>query len=144
MGFAFPAAIAAQLVKPNQKVVAMCGDGGFLMNIQELETAVRLQLPIIIIVWCDSDFGLISLKQIEEFGKSAFTKFNNPDFVKLGQSFGAIGYNVESTEEFSKILQKAKKSTSIPVIISIKVDYSRNRLLLNDSFTALQVRHFAG
>jgi acetolactate synthase-1/2/3 large subunit len=144
MGFALPAAIAAQLVKPNQKIVAMCGDGAFLMNVQELETAVRLQLPIIIIIWCDSDFGLISLKQIEEFGRSAFTKFNNPDFVKLAESFGAIGYNVESTEEFSKVLAKAKRSTNVPVIISTKVDYSRNRLLLNDNFTALHVGHFAG
>ena len=75
-----------QLVKPTQKVVAMCGDGGFLMNVQELETAVRLQLPIIIIIWCDSDFRLISLKQIDEFGKKAFTEFNNPDFVKLASS----------------------------------------------------------
>ena len=144
MGFALPAAIAAQLVKPNQKIVAMCGDGAFLMNVQEIETAVRLQLPIIIIIWCDSDFGLISLKQIEEFGRSAFTKFNNPDFVKLAESFGATGYNVESTEEFSKILEKAKHSTNIPVIISTRVDYSRNRLLLNDNFTALHVGHFAG
>lgn len=144
MGFALPAAIAAQLVKPNQKIVAMCGDGAFLMNVQEVETAVRLQLPIIIIIWCDSDFGLISLKQIEEFGRSAFTKFNNPDFVKLAESFGAIGYNVESTEEFSQVLEKAKRSTNVPVIISTKVDYSRNRLLLNDNFTALHVGHFAG
>jgi len=144
MGFALPAAIAAQLVKPNQKIVAMCGDGAFLMNVQEIETAVRLQLPIIIIIWCDSDFGLISLKQMEEFGRSAFTKFNNPDFVKLAESFGATGYNVESTEEFSKVLEKAKHSTNVPVIISTKVDYSRNRLLLNDNFTALHVGHFAG
>jgi acetolactate synthase I/II/III large subunit len=144
MGFALPAAIAAQLVKPNQKIVAMCGDGGFLMNVQEVETAVRLQLPIIIIIWCDSDFGLISLKQIEEFGRSAFTKFSNPDFVKLAESFGAIGYNVESTEGFSQVLEKAKRSTNVPVIISTKVDYSRNRLLLNDNFTALHVGHFAG
>jgi acetolactate synthase-1/2/3 large subunit len=144
MGFSLPAAIAAQLVKPSKKVVAMCGDGTFLMNVQELETAVRLQLPIIIIIWCDSDFGLISLKQIEEFGRSAFTKFNNPDFVKLAESFGAIGYNIESTEEFSKVLEKSKHSTKVPVIISTKVDYSRNRLLLNDNFTALHVGHFAG
>ena len=144
MGFAVPAAIAAQLVKPNQKIVAMCGDGAFLMNVQEVETAVRLQLPIIIIIWCDSDFGLISLKQIEEFGRSAFTKFNNPDFVKLAESFGAIGYNVESTQEFSTVLEKAKRSTNVPVIISTKVDYSRNRLLLNDNFTALHIGHFAG
>lgn len=144
MGFALPAAIAAQLAKQDRKVVAMCGDGGFLMNVQELETAVRLKLPIIVIVWCDSDYGLISLKQKEEFGKSAFTKFNNPDFAKLAESFGAIGYNVESTKEFSKVLCKAKESTNIPVIISINVDYTRNTLLLNDNFTALQIGHFAG
>ena len=134
MGFALPAAIAAQLVDPCHKIVAMCGDGGFLMNVQEIETAVRLHLPIIVIVWCDYDYGMISLKQIHEFGRSAFTKFNNPNFVKLAESFGAIGYNVRSTEEFSKVLEKAKVSKSSPVIISIDVDYSRNRLLLDDSF----------
>ena len=144
MGFALPAAIATQLAKQDRKVVAMCGDGGFLMNVQELETAVRLRLPIIVIVWCDSDYGLISLKQKEEFGRSAFTKFNNPDFAKLAESFGAIGFNVQSTKEFSKVLCKAKESTYIPVIISIDVDYSRNILLLNDNFTALQIGHFAG
>ncbi|MGB5090970.1 MAG: acetolactate synthase large subunit [Nitrososphaeraceae archaeon] len=134
MGFALPAAIAAQLVDPSHKIVAMCGDGGFLMNVQEIETAVRLRLPIIVIVWCDYDYGMISLKQIYEFGRSAFTKFNNPNFVNLAESFGATGYNVRSTEEFSKVLEKAKVSKSSPVIISIDVDYSRNRLLLDDSF----------
>lgn len=134
MGFSLPAAIAAQLVDTSHKIVVMCGDGGFLMNVQEIETAVRLRLPIIVIVWCDYDYGMISLKQIYEFGRSAFTKFNNPNFVKLAESFGAIGYNVRSTEEFSKVLEKAKLSKSSPVIISIDVDYSRNRLLLDDSF----------
>jgi acetolactate synthase I/II/III large subunit len=134
MGFALPGAIAAKLAKPSQKVVAMCGDGGFLMNVQEMETAVRLKLPIIIIVWCDCDFGMISLKQIDEFGKSAFTRFNNPDFVTLAKSFGAIGYDVKSTKDFCSILEKAKQSTDVPVIISINVDYSRNRILLDDNF----------
>jgi acetolactate synthase-1/2/3 large subunit len=134
MGFAIPGAIAAQLVRPNQKVVVMCGDGGFLMNVQELETAVRLQLPIIVIIWCDSDYGMISLKQIHDFGRSAFTRFNNPDFVTLAQSFGAIGYHVKSTEEFPKILEKAKESKSVPVIIAIDVDSSKNQILLNDNF----------
>jgi acetolactate synthase-1/2/3 large subunit len=133
MGFALPGIIVAQLVKPKQKVVAMCGDGGFLMNVQELETAVRLKLPIIVIIWCDQDFGMISLKQSMEFGRSAFTEFNNPDFVKLAESFGAIGYRVRSTREFFKILEEAKKSTSVPVIISIDVDYSRNRILLENN-----------
>jgi acetolactate synthase-1/2/3 large subunit len=134
MGFALPGAIAAQLARPNQKVVAMCGDGAFLMNVQEIETAVRLKLPIIIIVWCDCDFGMISLKQIDEFGKSAFTRFNNPNFVTLAQSFGAIGYDIKSTKDFRNILEKAKESTDVPVIISINVDYSRNRILLDDNF----------
>jgi acetolactate synthase-1/2/3 large subunit len=134
MGFALPGAIAAQLVRPYQKVVVMCGDGGFLMNVQELETAVRLKLPIIVIIWCDSDYGMIFLKQIHEFGRSAFTRFNNPDFVRLAQSFGAIGYHVKSTEEFPKILEKAKESTSLPIIIAIDVDYSKNQILLNDNF----------
>jgi acetolactate synthase-1/2/3 large subunit len=134
MGFALPGAIAAQLARPKQKVVAMCGDAGFLMNVQEIETAVRLKLPIIIVVWCDSDLGMISLKQIDEFGKSAFTKFSNPDFVKLAESFGAIGYNVKSTEKFPIVLKKAKESTHMPVIVSVDVDYSRNRILLDDNF----------
>jgi acetolactate synthase-1/2/3 large subunit len=108
MGFALPGAIAAQLVKPEQKIVAMCGDGGFLMNVQEIETAVRLKLPIIVVIWCDNDFGMISLKQSMEFGRTAFTEFNNPDFVKLAESFGALGYKVKSTKEFPKIFEKAK------------------------------------
>jgi len=134
MGFALPAAMTAQLVNPNQKIVAMCGDGGFLMNIQELETAVRLCLPLIVIIWCDYDYGMISFKQIHEFGRSAFTKFNNPNFAKLAESFGAIGYNIKSTKEFSLVLKEGVKSKSIPVIISVDVDYSRNRVLLDDSF----------
>ena len=134
MGFALPGAIAAQLARQDQKVVAMCGDGGFLMNVQEIETAVRLKLPIIIIVWCDRDYGMISLKQIDEFGKSAFTRFNNPNFVTLAQSFGAMGYDVKSTKDFRNVLKKAKESIDIPVIISIDVDYSRNRILLDDNF----------
>ena len=110
----------------------MCGDGSFLMNVQELETAVRYKLPIIIIVWCDREYGLISLKQIDEFGKKAFTEFTNPDFEALAQSFGAVGYHVKTTEEFPKILEKAKQSKDLPVVISIDVDYSRNHLLLED------------
>lgn len=134
MGFSVPGAIASQLVYPNRKVVVMCGDGSFLMNVQEIETAVRLNLPIIIVVWCDGGYGLIRLKEMDEYGRDAFTRFNNPDFVKLAQSFGAIGYRVNSTEEFSKVLEEAKKSKDKPVIIAIDVDYSRNKFLLHDDF----------
>jgi acetolactate synthase I/II/III large subunit len=136
MGFALPGAIAAQLAFPHRKIVVMCGDGGFLMNAQELETAVRLRLPLIVIIWCDREYGVISLKQIEEFGKKAFTEFNNPDFVKLAKSFGAIGYAARSVEEFSYFFKKGKMSKYVPVIISVDVDYSRNRILLDDDFLA--------
>lgn len=136
MGFALPGSIGAQLAKPKQKVVAMCGDGGFLMNVQELETAVRLRLPIIFVVWCDSDLGVISLKQSLEFGKSISTRFANPDFVKLAESFGAIGYKINSTQEFLKTLEKAKESTDLPVIIAIDIDASRNKFLFqHDDYT---------
>ncbi len=133
MGFAFPGAIAAKLVYPDRNVVAMCGDAGFLMNVQELETAVRLKLPIITIIWCDQDLGMISMKQKNEFGKSVFTKFGNPDFVKLAESFGAVGYVVNNTKDFSKTLEDAKKIKDKPVLIAIDVDYSRNSVLLNDA-----------
>jgi len=133
MGFAFPGAIAAKMVYPDRNVVAMCGDAGFLMNVQELETAVRLKLSVITIVWCDRDLGMISMKQKNEFGKSVFTKFTNPDFIKLAESFGAVGYVAKSTEDFEKILEDAKKIKDAPIIIAIDVDYSRNNVLLNDS-----------
>ncbi|MBA2266939.1 MAG: acetolactate synthase large subunit [Nitrosopumilus sp.] len=129
MGFALPGSIGAQLACPTRKVVAMCGDGGFLMNVQELETAVRLQLPIIIVVWCDSDLGVISTKQRLEFGKSVFTHFSNPDFVKLAESFGAKGYKISSTSEFSCVLREAIKSSQTPVVIAIDIDAARNELL---------------
>ena len=134
MGFALPGAIAAKLVYPEKTIVAMTGDGGFLMNVQEIETAVRLKLPIIIVVWVDSDLNLISLKETHEFGKSVFTRFGNPDFVKLAESFGAIGYHVNSVIEFGEILKKSKIIPDKPIIIAVDVDYSRNAVLLDDDF----------
>ena len=134
MGFALPGAIAAQMVYPQRKIAALCGDAGFLMNVQELETAVRLKLPIIIVVWCDEDLGLISLKQEDEFGKSAYTHFKNPDFVGLAQSFGAIGHHVKSVKEFEEKLAEAKLEKIRPTIIAVDVDYSRNEILLDDRY----------
>jgi len=137
MGFSLPGAIAAQIVFPEKKIVAMCGDGAFLMNVQELETAVRLKLPVIIVVWVDKEYGLIALKQKMEFGRSGFTKFENPDFVMLAKSFGAIGYKVNSAPEFEIVLKKAIKSIDVPVVIAVDVDYSRNNVLLNDQYCNL-------
>ena len=132
MGFSIPGAIAAQMVHPDKTVIAMCGDGSFLMNVHEVETAVRLKLPIIIVVWCDAEYGLISLKQEDEFGKKVFTDFTNPDFVKLAESFNATGFFVDSTAKLSEVLQKAKVHKDRPTIIAVPVDYSRNETLLND------------
>jgi len=137
MGFSLPGAIAAQLVHPEKNIVSMCGDGAFLMNVQELETAVRLKLPIIIVVWVDEEYGLIALKQKMEFGKTGFTKFGNPDFVKLAESFGATGFKVNSTEEFERIFEKATHATDGPTVIAVNVDYSRNSVLLNDEYCDL-------
>ena len=134
MGFALPGAIAAKMVHPQRNIVAMCGDAGFLMNVQELETAVRLKTPIIIVVWCDSDLGLISLKQMDEFGKTGFTGFENPDFVGLAKSFGANGYQVKSVKEFEERLEESKKESEKPTIIAVDVDYTRNKILLDDNF----------
>ena len=138
MGFALPGAIAAKMVYPQQNIVAMCGDAGFLMNVQELETAVRLKTPIIIVVWCDSDLGLISLKQMDEFGKTGFTGFKNPDFVGLAKSFGANGYQVKSVKEFEEKLEMAKMELEKPTIIAVDVDYSRNEILLDDNFDMIE------
>jgi acetolactate synthase-1/2/3 large subunit len=134
MGFALPGAIGAQISYPEKKIVALCGDAGFLMNVQELETAVRLKLPIIIVVWCDEDLGLISLKQVDEFGKSGYTRFKNPDFVELAKSFGAIGHHVNSVAEFEEKLAEAKLEKIRPTIIAVDVDYTRNQVLLDDSY----------
>ena len=137
MGFSLPGAIAAQIVFPERKIVAMCGDGSFLMNVQELETAVRLKLPIIIIVWVDEEYGLIALKQKMEFGQTGFTKFGNPDFVMLAESFGATGFKINSASEFQTVLNKSIKSIDGPVVIAVDVDYSRNSVLLNDEYCNL-------
>ena len=135
MGFALPGAITAKMVYPNRNVVAMCGDAGFLMNVQELETAARMKVPIIIVVWCDKDLGLISLKQLDEFGKTGYTEFDNPDFMYLAKSFGAIGHHVKSVKEFEEKLEEAKSEKERVTIIAVDVDYSRNRILLDDSFS---------
>ena len=134
MGFSLPGVLAAKMVYPEKTIVAMTGDGGFLMNVQELETAVRLKLSVIIVVWVDNDLNLISTKQKHEFGTSVFTEFSNPNFVEIAQSFGAVGFHVKSTEEFSQTLENAKSILDKPVVVAVDVDYSRNEVLLDDSF----------
>ena len=128
MGFALPGAIGAKLAFPDRHVVAVCGDGGFMMNVQELETAARLKLPIVIIVWTDSEYGLIKWKQEAAFGRHSHIDFGNPDFVKLAGAFGLKGVRIERTEQLREEIEKALAADG-PVIIDCPVDYSENMKL---------------
>jgi acetolactate synthase-1/2/3 large subunit len=123
MGFAVPAAIAAKLVHPDRPVVAVSGDGGFLMNCQELETAVRLRTPFVNVIWENCQYGSIVWKQDKKFGHHFGTDFGNPDFVRLAESFGMPAWRVASAEEFADRLRGAL-SLDVPSLIVLPIDYS--------------------
>jgi len=125
MGIAVPGAIAAKLIHPKRRVVAATGDGGFLMNSQELETAMRLDTPFVVLVFNDQSYGVIRWKQMQQFGRSAFVEFNNPDFVKYAESFGASGYRIESADELAPALRAALSSNKVS-IIDCPVDAAEN------------------
>jgi len=125
MGIAIPGALAAKLVAPQQQVVAVTGDGGFMMNCQELETALRIGTAFVTIIFNDGGYGLIEWKQQNQLGTSAFVKFGNPDFVKFAESMGLKGYRVESTADFIPILKTALAQT-VPSVIDCRVDYREN------------------
>lgn len=125
MGIAIPGALAAKLVYPDKKVVAVTGDGGFMMNCQELETALRVGTPFVTLIFNDNGYGLIAWKQINQFGKSSFVEFGNPDFVKFAESMGLKGYRVESAADLIPILKTAL-AQDVPSVIDCPVDYSEN------------------
>jgi acetolactate synthase-1/2/3 large subunit len=116
MGMAVPGAVAAKLVHPNRRVVAVTGDGGFLMNSQELETAVRMETPFVVLVFNDRSYGLIRWKQLQQFDRPAFVDFNNPDFVKYAESFGANGCRIGSADELLPALRTALSSNKLTII----------------------------
>jgi acetolactate synthase-1/2/3 large subunit len=123
MGFALPSAIAAKLVHPDRKVVTVSGDGGFLMNSQELETAVRLRTPVVNVIWENASFGSIVWKQDKRFGRHFGTDFTNPDFVKLADAFGMPAWRCESVEDFARHLAHAL-TLELPSLIVVPIDYS--------------------
>ncbi|WP_292463611.1 acetolactate synthase large subunit [Methanolobus sp.] len=125
MGFALPAAILASFLKPERRVVAVAGDGGFLMNVQELETAVRLGCSFVVIIFNDSKYGLIEWHERKKFDQSIGTDFTNPDFVMLAESFGAKGVKVENAEDFRPKLREALMQGGV-WIFDVEVDYSEN------------------
>jgi acetolactate synthase-1/2/3 large subunit len=126
MGFAVPAAVAARLVlPPDRRIVVITGDGGFLMNSQELETATRLRLPFVCIVWADSAYGVIEVHQRRKFGEIHGTKFTNPDLVRMAESFGIPGLRVESAAELTPTLARAL-DFDVPCIVEVPIDYREN------------------
>jgi len=130
MGAGLSSAIMAKIVNPNKKVISVCGDGGFMMNSQELETAVRLGLDLVVVILNDSAYGMIKWKQ-EGMGLKNFgLDFKNPDFVKYADSYGAHGYRVESAHDFDKTLANCLDSKGVH-LIDVPVDYSLNHTILN-------------
>jgi len=135
MGMAVPGAVAAKLICPDRRVVAVTGDGGFLMNSQELETAVRMKKPFVVLVFNDRGFGLIRWKQMKQFGRTAFVDFGNPDFVQYAKSFGGDGYRIESADELAPALREALASDKV-TLIDCPVDPGEN-LRLTERLGAL-------
>lgn len=125
MGIAVPGAIAAKLLNPEKKVLAVTGDGGFMMNSQELETAYREHIPFVTLVFTDGNYGLIKWKQEERYGESYAIEFTNPDFVKYAESMHLKGYRIERTEDLIPTLREAFEQ-DVPSIIECPVDYSAN------------------
>jgi len=125
MGFALPGSMGAKLAFPDRKVLSISGDGGFLMNVQEMETAARLELPIVAMIWEDGEYGLISWKQRGHFGHNTDLAFGNPDWVKLAESFGWEAERVGRSKDLSGALERALASDK-PNLIVIPIDYSEN------------------
>jgi acetolactate synthase-1/2/3 large subunit len=125
MGISLPAAIAAKLVHPERKVAVLTGDGGFMMNSQDLETAVRLGLDLIVVIFNDSGLGMIRAKQMADGYGHYGVEFSNPDFVAYANSFGAHGHRLDDPSHFRKLLDEAVEQGGVHVIdvpVSAKQD----------------------
>ena len=128
MGFALPGAIAASLVYPDRNVLAIAGDGGFLMNVQEMETARRLNCNMVVMVWEDSAYGLIAWKQDDHFKRHTDLSFDNPDWMQLASAFGWHGHHVEESKRLKEVLASALQEQG-PSLVVIPIDYRENPLL---------------
>ena len=135
MGAGLPSAMMSAMLHPERRVLSICGDGGFMMNSQELETAVRLNLNLVVMILNDSSYGMIRWKQshagMEDYG----LEFNNPDFVAYANSYGAKGHRVESCDQLMPILKDAFNQGGVH-LIDVPVDYSENQKILIDELAA--------
>ena len=125
MGIAVPGGLAAKLVHPDRKVVAVSGDGGFLMNAQELETAKRLGTAFVNLVWTDGRYGVIDLNQRRRFGRTFGVEFTNPDLVRLAASFGLPGLRVGRAEDLLPTLRRALE-LQVPSVVEVPIDPDEN------------------
>jgi acetolactate synthase-1/2/3 large subunit len=128
MGIGVPGGIAAKLAEPARRVVVVAGDGGFLMNVQELETARRLGTPFVTVIWVDGGYGSIRWTQERGSGRVFGVNFGNPDFAKLAEAFGLPGFSIERAEDFAPTLERAL-ALDQPSIIAVPVDYRENQRL---------------
>lgn len=131
MGAGLPSGMAAKMVSPDSKVVSVCGDGGFMMNSQEMETAVRLGLDLTVIILNDNSYGMIKWKQAGMGFENYGLDLENPDFVKYAEAYGASGHRPTSCEEFAEVLDKCVNGKGVH-LIDLAVDYSLNHAILND------------
>ena len=131
MGAGLPSAMAAAALHPDRRIMAICGDGGFMMNSQELETAIRMKLNLVVLVLNDSSYGMIRWKQaalgFEDWG----LEFKNPDFVKYAESYGATGHRITATDDLLPTFEKAFEAGGVH-LIDLPVDYSENQKVLID------------
>jgi acetolactate synthase-1/2/3 large subunit len=135
MAWTLPGAIGAKLARPDSRVLVATGDGSFMMNSQEIETALRERVPMVVLVWVDGEYGLIKWKMELELGQSVETSFGNPDFVAYAESFGAAGHRIEAAEDLLPVLRHALTQDTVSVI-ACPVDYSAN-LQLTDALGEL-------
>ena len=131
MGAGLPSAMTAAMLNPQRRVMAICGDGGFMMNSQELETAVRLKLNLVVTVLNDSSYGMIRWKQAHGGFHDWGLEFNNPDFVQYAESYGVTGHRIEATEDLLPTFEKAFTAGGVH-LVEVPVDYSENQKVLID------------
>jgi acetolactate synthase-1/2/3 large subunit len=136
MGAGLPSAMASAMVYPDRKIMAICGDGGFMMNSQELETAVRLKLNITVLILNDNAYGMIRWKQANMGFKDWGLTYNNPDFVKYAESYGAKGYRCASAKDLPKLLKQCLDEPGVS-LIEAPMDYSDNDPILNKQIKEL-------
>lgn len=139
MGAGLPSALAAQIVFPGRRVMAICGDGGFLMNSAEMETAVRLKLNLIVLILRDNAYGMIKWKQSNMGFPNWGLDFGNPDFVKYAESYGAHGHRVASAEALAPLLEQCYQAGGVH-LVEAPMDYSENDQILNHEIKELSAK----